>query len=278
MKLHLRNIRHYAVCSSPADKEGYLSKKGEVNTSYQRRWFVLRGNILFYFDKKGDREPVGLIILENTSIQLCESEEEHAFSIVYEGPSQRTYKLAADDQQTLEAWLKVLLSSMHSYIQMLVKDLKAKYEEAYLAAGRDSSHRHTVPEVSTNTWNNMDYLNIHYGSSVTSFSKTLDPVGRECRSYSMNSLLDVPSKPLKKGSKPWSKHPPVTQQPQLDNVHTVSEVPQDNKWTDEHSLLTDEFSVLHEKFGSQIQELRQQWKKKKPLQLEATVEDLIDLS
>lgn len=271
MKLHLRNIRHYAVCSSPADKEGYLSKKGEVNTSYQRRWFVLRGNILFYFDKKGDREPLGLIILENASIQLCESDEEHAFSIVYDGPAKRTYKLAADDQQTLEAWLKVLLSSTHTYIQMLVKDLKARYEEAFLTTGSDRSHRHTVPGIG-NTWDNVAYLNIDCASSAVSINATPDLVGREGRSYSMNCISMVPSKPPKKGSKPWSKRP-VTQRPQSDNVHTTLPVPQD-----EHSFLLENFSVLHEKFGSDIKELRRQWQEKKCLDTAVAVRDLIDLS
>lgn len=52
----------------PVDLEGWLNKRGEVNKSWQRRWFVLKGNLLFYFERKGDREPLGMIILEGCTV------------------------------------------------------------------------------------------------------------------------------------------------------------------------------------------------------------------
>lgn len=54
--------------SPPVDLEGYLTKRGEVNKSFQRRYFVLKGNLLFYFDKRGDKEPLGVIIIEGCTI------------------------------------------------------------------------------------------------------------------------------------------------------------------------------------------------------------------
>lgn len=44
------------------------SVRSQVNKNFQRRWFVLKGNLLFYFEKKGDREPIGVIILEGCTI------------------------------------------------------------------------------------------------------------------------------------------------------------------------------------------------------------------
>lgn len=64
MKINEKNLSAYAVSSSPVDKEGYLNTRNEVSKSFQRRYFVLKGNLLFYFDKKGDKEPSGVIILE----------------------------------------------------------------------------------------------------------------------------------------------------------------------------------------------------------------------
>lgn len=58
----------YLATSPPIDLEGWLQKRGEVNKSWQRRYFVLKGNLLFYFEKKGDREPIGVIILEGCTI------------------------------------------------------------------------------------------------------------------------------------------------------------------------------------------------------------------
>lgn len=67
MKINEKNLCMFAV-TPPVDLEGYLTKRGEVNKSWQRRYFVLKGNLLFYFDKRGDREPLGVIIIEGCTI------------------------------------------------------------------------------------------------------------------------------------------------------------------------------------------------------------------
>lgn len=69
MKINDKNLTYFATCP-PADYEGYLLKRGEVNKSWQKRYFVLKGNLLFYFEKKADREPIGVIILEGCTIGL----------------------------------------------------------------------------------------------------------------------------------------------------------------------------------------------------------------
>lgn len=67
MKINEKNLSVFAA-SQPVDLDGYLTKRGEVNKSWQRRFFVLKGNLLFYFEKKGDREPLGLIVIEGCTI------------------------------------------------------------------------------------------------------------------------------------------------------------------------------------------------------------------
>lgn len=88
----------FATCATPVDREGWLNKRGEVNRGYQRRWFVLKGNILFYFDRRGDKEPVGMVVLEGCSIELAEEDEQYGFKIVFHGPNNRSYVLAAESQ------------------------------------------------------------------------------------------------------------------------------------------------------------------------------------
>ncbi len=69
MKINEKNLCAYAVSPTfAADKEGYLMKKGEVNKGFQKRWFVLKGNLLFYFEKRYDKEPLGVIILEGCTV------------------------------------------------------------------------------------------------------------------------------------------------------------------------------------------------------------------
>ena len=44
-------------------KKQHLFLAGMLNTSFKKRWFVLKGNLLFYFKSPTDKEPIGLIIL-----------------------------------------------------------------------------------------------------------------------------------------------------------------------------------------------------------------------
>lgn len=100
MKINERTLIAYSTTSrTPVDKEGWLWKRGEVNKSFQRRYFILRGNLLFYFEKKTDKEPVGVIILEGSTIELAEEEQEKfAFKIVFHGEGKRTYVIGAETQ------------------------------------------------------------------------------------------------------------------------------------------------------------------------------------
>lgn len=67
MKINEKNLCVFAS-TPPFDLEGFLNKRGEVNKAWQKRYFVLKGNLLFYFEKKGDKEPLGLIIVEGCTI------------------------------------------------------------------------------------------------------------------------------------------------------------------------------------------------------------------
>lgn len=148
MKINEKTLFSFAN-SKPVDKEGYLMKRGEggstnifelkqtfcanltqislVNKSFQRRWFVLKGNLLFYFEKRGG-ELLGMIILEGCVIELAEAEaEKYCFNIIFHG--NRTYILSADDQESLESWMKALTCSGFDYMRLMVGELQRQLEE-----------------------------------------------------------------------------------------------------------------------------------------------------
>ncbi|XP_070806901.1 sesquipedalian-1 [Pituophis catenifer annectens] len=133
MKLNERSLSFYATCASPADHAGFLHKKGERNTAYHRRWFVLRGNMLFYFEERESREPVGVIILEGCTVELCQASEEFAFAIRFDGPKSRTYVLAAESQAALERWVKALSRASFDYLRLVVRELEKQLEEMQAA-------------------------------------------------------------------------------------------------------------------------------------------------
>lgn len=97
MKINEKNLRVFAT-SPPFDKQGFLNKRGDVNKYFQRRYFVLKGNLLFYFEKQGDKEPLGLIIVEGCTIGA-----EYEKQI-----NQRNYILKKF--QSLQSYLKTMIS------------------------------------------------------------------------------------------------------------------------------------------------------------------------
>uniref|UniRef100_A0A3Q3FS64 Sesquipedalian n=1 Tax=Labrus bergylta TaxID=56723 RepID=A0A3Q3FS64_9LABR len=135
MKLNERSVAHYATCDSPPDKTGFLFKKGERNTAYHRRWFVLKGNMLFYFEERDSKEPIGVIVLEGCTVELCESAEEFAFAIKFDCAKARVYKMAAENQAAMESWVKALSRASFDYMRLVVKELERQLEEIQEAGG-----------------------------------------------------------------------------------------------------------------------------------------------
>ncbi|XP_017267582.1 sesquipedalian-1 isoform X2 [Kryptolebias marmoratus] len=135
MKLNERSVAHYATCDTPPDKTGFLFKKGERNTAYHRRWFILKGNMLFYFEERDSREPIGVIVLEGCTVELCESAEEFAFAIKFDCAKARVYKMAAENHAAMESWVKALSRASFDYMRLVVKELERQLEEIQEAAG-----------------------------------------------------------------------------------------------------------------------------------------------
>jgi len=120
MKINERHLCELSTLCTPADKRGYLNKLGEVDRTFQRRWFVLRGNLLFYFEGPDDGEPTGVIVLENCVVSVSEHEDRYAFELSFGGSGTRTYVLAADSQKEMEDWMRVLSRSSCSYLQTMI--------------------------------------------------------------------------------------------------------------------------------------------------------------
>lgn len=147
MKINEKNLCAFAVSATPVDKEGYLNKRGEVNKNFQKRYFVLKGNLLFYFDKKGDKEPVGVIILEGCTIgtnffmwqdkfterpqilELAEDDEQFTFKIEFHGTNNRSYVLGAETQDSMEQWMKALACAGYDYIKLMVAELQRQLDD-----------------------------------------------------------------------------------------------------------------------------------------------------
>ncbi|XP_070572932.1 uncharacterized protein [Ptychodera flava] len=128
MRLNEKNVANYATCSSPVDKEGWLNKRGELNKSFQKRWFVLKGNLLYYFDKRGDKEPIGVIILEGATVELADGDT-FTFHITFQGYSTRTYVIQADNHTEMTEWMRAISMANYDYMKSMVEELQRQFDQ-----------------------------------------------------------------------------------------------------------------------------------------------------
>lgn len=271
MKLNEKIVSYYESCQSPVDKEGYLYKKGEIKTSYQKRWFVLKGNLLFYKDRPADRDLTGLIVLEGCTVELCESEEQFAFSLVWAEPGLKTYKFAAEDQPSQESWIKALLSANHNYMSVLVMDLEKKYREAFAEfAGQPVKGNPFVMPV---------FNNAEAGYPTASLGQPLTPVS-SCPTSSVSAVATQSSglmfQPVNISPKPAAKRSPMLWPKRNANVVPLNDSgPPLVEWPAAFPVIKEEFCKLHEDFGKEVKLLIAKWSKKGRPEV-AQEENLID--
>ena len=92
---------------------GWLSKKGNLRKSWKRRWFVLKNNVLSYYENDKTGSALAYIPLRDCSgvSQLAESEtggSKNSFKLEH---NSRTYYLSADNVQEYERWVTALSAS-----------------------------------------------------------------------------------------------------------------------------------------------------------------------
>lgn len=181
MRLNEKCVAEYSTSSAPTDREGYLNKKGELNRGYQRRWFILKGNLLYYFEKRSDKEPIGVIVLDNCHVELAESGEPYAFQITFGGDG-RTYILGADSSKEMEAWMRSITHSNYDCLRMMVESFESTLEKLT----SDENDLASVSSISypDDNLNRIDNLN-NNATNIVKFGDekdTQDAYGKE-RTY-----------------------------------------------------------------------------------------------
>ncbi|XP_070579909.1 cytohesin-1-like isoform X2 [Ptychodera flava] len=134
------------------DKEGWLLKQGGRVKNWKRRWFILTDNCLYYFEYTTDKEPRGIIPLENLSVKCIESKESkksYSFELfsaddkevikacktdkdgkVVEGRHQ-VYRMSAATEEEREEWIKCIRASISKdpfYDMLVARKKKATHK------------------------------------------------------------------------------------------------------------------------------------------------------
>ncbi|XP_071668056.1 rho GTPase-activating protein 22 isoform X3 [Patagioenas fasciata] len=101
-------------------KSGWLKKQRSIMKNWQQRWFVLRGDQLFYYKDEEETKPQGLIFLQGNQVnELPPNPDEpgkHLFEIVPGGAGDRektpvnheAFLLMANSQNEMEDWVKAI--------------------------------------------------------------------------------------------------------------------------------------------------------------------------
>ncbi|KXJ21644.1 Cytohesin-1 [Exaiptasia diaphana] len=114
------------------DREGSLVKEGGLHKTWKKRYFILKDNCLYYFKNVGDREPRGIIPLENLQVrEVNDAKKKYCFEIfsadnssglikacktdsegkVVEGHHD-VYRICAASEEERETWIGCIKASM----------------------------------------------------------------------------------------------------------------------------------------------------------------------
>ncbi|XP_055577208.1 rho GTPase-activating protein 22 isoform X1 [Falco cherrug] len=107
-------------CQDRVLKCGWLKKQRSIMKNWQQRWFVLRGDQLFYYKDEEETKPQGLILLQGNQVnELPPNPDEpgkHLFEIAPGGAGDRdkmpvnheAFLLMANSQNEMEDWVKAI--------------------------------------------------------------------------------------------------------------------------------------------------------------------------
>ncbi|MBN3289300.1 CYH2 protein, partial [Polypterus senegalus] len=114
------------------DREGWLMKLGGQIKTWKRRWFILTDSCLYYFEYTTDKEPRGIIPLENLCVREVDyPRKQHCLELynpnnkvqkikacktetdgrVVEGKHQ-SYKICASSAEERDEWIKSIRASI----------------------------------------------------------------------------------------------------------------------------------------------------------------------
>ncbi|XP_066452403.1 cytohesin-4 isoform X1 [Eleutherodactylus coqui] len=110
-------------------REGWLLKTGGRVKTWKKRWFILKDNCLYYFEYTTDKDPLGIIPLENLCVELAEDPKKpHCFDLHARGQTikacktqadgkkvqgnHQSYRLSAANHEERESWVQSLRSSI----------------------------------------------------------------------------------------------------------------------------------------------------------------------
>lgn len=96
---------------SAPDVEGWLYKQGDKYKTWNKRWFVLKSNNLFYFKSPKAIRMKGIINLKGYRIDVDDSIHPGKYCFKAQHDRERTFYFATEHEKDMRRWLKALMKA-----------------------------------------------------------------------------------------------------------------------------------------------------------------------
>ncbi|KAI8636073.1 hypothetical protein BD408DRAFT_438242 [Parasitella parasitica] len=160
--------------SAPPDMEGWLYKQGDKYKTWNKRWFVLKENNLFYFKNPKAMRMKGIINLKGYRIEVDESIHPGKYCFMAHHERERTFYFYTEFEKPMKDWLKALMKAT------IVRD--------FATPVMSSS---TIPTVSLEVARKM-----RPRPPSTIFAAENDPVRNSMNQHFSSMVLDERAQPL----------------------------------------------------------------------------------
>ncbi|GAA5805670.1 hypothetical protein EDC94DRAFT_549804 [Helicostylum pulchrum] len=105
------DVSTLAEVSTCPDMEGWLYKQGDKYKTWNKRWFVLKTNNLFYFKSPKAVRMKGIINLKGYRIEVDESIHPGKYCFKVQHERERTFYFYTDFEKSMKEWLKALMKA-----------------------------------------------------------------------------------------------------------------------------------------------------------------------
>ncbi|KAF1800867.1 hypothetical protein FB192DRAFT_1282871 [Mucor lusitanicus] len=105
------DVSSLSEATAAPDMEGWLYKQGDKYKTWNKRWFVLKANNLFYFKSPKAVRMKGIINLKGYRIEVDESIHPGKYCFMAHHERERTFYFYTESEKPMKDWLKALMKA-----------------------------------------------------------------------------------------------------------------------------------------------------------------------
>ena len=115
--------------------EGWLQKKGHIITSWKKRFFVLEGQTLKYYETDDLKKEKGQYVIDENSRVELHTSDSLKFTLFAIGSGGQELELLAKKREDVTAWKNALEQSKEEYVTKLQQQSKSGVVEIRSSVG-----------------------------------------------------------------------------------------------------------------------------------------------